>query len=313
MELRQLRYFVILAEELHFGRAAQRHHIGQSALSQQLRLLERELGVRLLDRSTHHVQLTRCGKTFLAEVRKILAQVDRAVALARSERERPTLRVGILDPSYDSMPLVLNEVQERFPDLKIHQIRASLPQQYQWLGDGRLDVGFGRAFLTPPEIASKVFRLDHIGVLVSAHHRFAGLEAVPVKMLAGERVMLSDDDHAPEFNQLVTELCRSADVVPTPYPGSSDHVHGALLPVSRGRCVYCVPASGAPLSPQVVWRRLIAPDAVYPWSVLWRGDDESSHVRAVVECAMKLARERGWLRDTAGVERSRHVHAQIGA
>ncbi|MCO6005438.1 LysR substrate-binding domain-containing protein [Actinoallomurus purpureus] len=312
MELRQLRYFVILAEELHFGRAAQRHHIGQSALSQQLRLLERELGVRLLDRSTHHVQLTCCGKAFLTEARKILSQVERAVALARSERERPTLRVGILDPSYDSMPLVLNELQERYPDLKIQQVRASLSQQYQWLSDGRLDVGFGRAFLTPPEIASKVFRLDRLGVLLSAHHRFASLEAVPVKMLAGERVMMHDDDQAPEFNQLFTELCRSADVVPTPYPGSSDHVHGTLLPVSRRRCVFCVPASGAPLSPQVVWRRLIEPDAVYPWSVLWRSDDESSHVRAVVECALQLARERGWLRDTAGVERPQHVYAQIG-
>ncbi|MEV5749470.1 LysR substrate-binding domain-containing protein [Actinoallomurus sp. NPDC052308] len=312
MELRQLRYFVILAEELHFGRAAQRHHIGQSALSQQLRLLERELGVRLLDRSTHHVKLTGCGKTFLAEARKILAQVDRAVALARSERERPTLRVGILDPSYDSMPLVLNEVQERFPDLKIHQVGASLPQQYQWLSDGRLDVGFGRAFLTPPEIASKVFRLDRLGVLVSADHRLAGMETVPVKMLADERVMLSDDDQTPEFNQLVIELCRSADVVPTPYHGSSDHVHGALLPVSRGRCVYCVPASGVPASPQVVWRRLVGPDAVYPWSVLWRTGDKSSHVRAVVECAMKLARERGWLRDGAGTERPQHVYAQVG-
>ncbi|HUR01400.1 MAG TPA: LysR family transcriptional regulator [Nonomuraea sp.] len=83
MELRQLRYFVTLAEELHFGRAAAREHIVQSALSQQVQRLERELGVRLLDRSTHHVGLTTAGAVFLVEVRQILDHVNRAKQAAR--------------------------------------------------------------------------------------------------------------------------------------------------------------------------------------------------------------------------------------
>ena len=84
MELRQLRYFVTLAEELHFGRAAEREHIVQSALSQQVQRLERELGVRLLERSTHHVELTAAGVVFLVEARQILAHVDRADAEVRA-------------------------------------------------------------------------------------------------------------------------------------------------------------------------------------------------------------------------------------
>ena len=83
MELRQLRYFVTLAEELHFGRAAEREHIVQSALSQQVQRLERELGVRLVERSTHHVALTAAGVVFLVEARQILAHADRAAAAAR--------------------------------------------------------------------------------------------------------------------------------------------------------------------------------------------------------------------------------------
>lgn len=84
MELRQLRYFVTLAEELHFGRAAEREHIVQSALSQQVQRLERELGVRLVERSTHHVALTAAGVLFLVEARQILAHADRAAQVART-------------------------------------------------------------------------------------------------------------------------------------------------------------------------------------------------------------------------------------
>src|SRR6185503_14284753 len=123
MELRQLRYFVTLAEELHFGRAAEREHIVQSALSQQVQRLERELGVRLLERSTHHVSLTAAGAVFLVEARQILAHVDRAAGVARrAEGAAATLRVGIIDSSYDSMPQILHEVQARYPGLVIHQV-----------------------------------------------------------------------------------------------------------------------------------------------------------------------------------------------
>jgi DNA-binding transcriptional LysR family regulator len=116
MELRQLRYFVTLAEELHFGRAAAREHIVQSGLSQQVQRLERELGVRLLERSTHHVALTVAGSVFLVEARQILAQVERAAEVARSAVESsPRLRVGIIDAGCESMPQILQALHD--PDL----------------------------------------------------------------------------------------------------------------------------------------------------------------------------------------------------
>ena len=167
MELRQLRYFVTLAEELHFGRAAAREHIVQSALSQQVQRLERDLGVRLLARSTHHVALTAAGSAFLAEARQILAHTDRAAAIARSAAEASAaLRVAIIDSSYDSMPQILHEVQAGYPGLVIHQVEASVPEQYRQLADGRLDVGIGRAAQAPPQVASHLFRHDPLGVLV---------------------------------------------------------------------------------------------------------------------------------------------------
>jgi len=197
MELRQLRTFITLAEELHFGRAAAREHVAQSALSQQLQRLERELGVLLLERTTHQVRLSAAGAAFLLEARSILDRVDRAVVAAqRAARSTPSLRVGVVDAGYDSMPLILHEVQQRYPDLEIHQVEAGVPEQFQQLADGRLDVGLGRASLAPPEVAAELFRLDPLGVLVAEGHPFAGQSAVPVAALAAEPLLLAEEERA---------------------------------------------------------------------------------------------------------------------
>jgi len=296
MELRQLRYFVTLAEELHFGRAAEREHIVQSALSQQVQRLERELGVRLLERSTHHVALTAAGVVFLVEARQILAHADRAADAARNTAGTSApLRVGIIDSSYDSMPQILHEVQARYPGLVIHQVEASVPEQYQQLTDGRLDVGVGRAALAPPQVASLLFRQDPLGVLVPAGHPFAELDGVPAAALAMEPLLLAEDARAPEFNQFTVEMCRAAGFTPTVYQGTVESIRAAADLVAAGRCLYCVPSSCIAALPGTTWRPLIEPASSYPWSVLWRAADNSGHVRAVVTCAEAMSKRLNWL------------------
>ncbi|MDN3351474.1 LysR substrate-binding domain-containing protein [Actinomadura sp. DC4] len=296
MELRQLRYFVTLAEELHFGRAAAREHIVQSALSQQLQRLERELGVRLLERSTHHVGLTVAGAAFLIEARKIVAQVDRAAQIARNAAGSSLrLRVGIIDASYDSMPQILHEVQARHPDLVIHQVEAGVPEQYQQLLDGRLDVGIGRAALAPPGVASHLFRDDPLGVLVPDGHRFTAMDGVPVATLAREPLLLAEDGRAPEFNQFVVEMCRAAGFTPAVYEGTVESIRAAASLVAGGRCLYCVPSSCISALPGTIWRPLVEPMSHYPWSILWRAAETSDLVRTVIDCARAMSKRLGWL------------------
>jgi DNA-binding transcriptional LysR family regulator len=296
MELRQLRYFVALAEELHFGRAAAREHIVQSALSQQLQRLERELGARLLERSTHHVQLTPAGSAFLIEARRILAHVERvAVVVQRAAGSVATLRVGVVDASYDSMPLILRQVREQYPDLEIHELEAGVPEQLRMLLDGRLDVGLGRAWPETAEVAAELFRLDPLGVLVPEDHRLATVPRVPVATLAAEPLLLAEQGRAPEFNQFVIELCRSVGFVPRVYRGTVESLRAAADLVLQGRCVVCVPASCVSVVAGIVWRPLVEPVSRYPWSVLWRAGEGSEYVRAVVAAARRLARELGWL------------------
>ncbi len=296
MEIRQLRYFVTLADELHFGRAAAREHIVQSALSQQLQRLERELGVRLLERSTHHVQLTPEGSVFLLEARQILAQVDRARDVAqRSAKAAPALRVGLVDASYDSMAQILRLLMERHPELEIHQIEEGMPQQVKMLLDGRLDIGLARASRLPSGVASELVRLDRMGVLVSAHHRLTVLPSVPVAALAGMPLLFCDEGRGPEFNEFLSELCRVAGFVPVVYPGTVTSVRGAHDLVVRGRCVLVAPSSSADGLRGVVWKQLTEPVSRYPWSLLWRAGDKSRHVRAALACARVLAAEHDWL------------------
>jgi DNA-binding transcriptional LysR family regulator len=296
MELRQLRYFVTLAEELHFGRAAAREHIVQSALSQQLQRLERELGVRMLERTTHHVQLTPAGSTFLIEARQILAHVERAeVATQRAASSDPTLRVGIVDASYDSMPQILRPVREQYPGLEIHEMEAGVPEQFRMLMNGQLDVGLGRACPAPPEVVAELVRLDPLGVLVSEGHRLAVVPSVPVARLAVEPLLLAEQGRAPEFNQFVIELCRSVGFVPMVYRGTVESLRAAADLVVQGRCVVCAPASCVSVVAGIVWRPLVEPVSRYPWSVLWRVGEGSDYVHAVVSAARRLSRELGWL------------------
>jgi DNA-binding transcriptional LysR family regulator len=205
------------------------------------------------------------------------------------------LRVGIIDSSYDSMPQILHEVQARYPGLMIHQVEASVPEQYQQLIDGRLDVGVGRAALAPPQIASLLFRQDPLGVLVPTAHPFAELDGVSVAALAREPLLLAEDARAPEFNQFTIEICRSAGFTPTVYRGTVESIRAAAALVAQGRCLYCVPSSCIAALPGTVWRPLTEPASDYPWSVLWRAADDSGHVRAVVSCAQAMSKRLGWL------------------
>ena len=261
MELQQLRYFVTLAEELHFGRAAAREHIVQSALSQQLQRLERELGC---DSAGAHdppraAERGRCRFPDRRAADPRARRTRAAVSAQRAARSTPSLRVGVVDASYDSMPLILHEVQQQHADLEIHQVEVGVPEQFQRLVDGRLDVGLGRASLAPSTVASELFRLDPLGVLVAEGHRLRDAERVPVATLAAEPLLLSEEERAPEFNQFVIELCRSVGFIPTLYKGTVDSIRASVDLVAQQRCVLCAPSSCAPTPAGIVWRPLVAP------------------------------------------------------
>jgi hypothetical protein len=144
-------------------------------------------------------------------------------------------------------------------------------------------------------VASELFRLDPLGVLVAESHPLAMQTAVPVATLAAEPLLLSEEERAPEFNQFVIELCRSVGFIPTLYKGTVDSIRASVDLVAHQRCVLCAPSSCLPTPAGIVWRPLVAPLSRYPWSVLWRAGDSSEHVSSLVRAARTLSQQLGWL------------------
>lgn len=161
MELRQLRYFVALAEELHFGRAARRVHVSQPPLSQQIRALEEELGARLFDRTSRRVLLTPEGEAFLEDVRGVLRGLEEAVDRVRgvAQGERGRLRVGFVGSAVSTrFPAGVAAFRERHPAVRLELRESGTLVQRRAIAEGRLDVGLFRNLgETPDDLTTEPF------------------------------------------------------------------------------------------------------------------------------------------------------------
>ena len=220
MELRHLRYFIAVAEELNFTRAATRLHIGQPPLSMQIRDLEEEIGVRLFERGPRRVALSTAGERFLLHARRILDGVEEAVAEARraARGELGELRVGFTSslPFTDLLPDALNAYRRRFPQVRLQLREMFTPEQFQALVRGELDVGFVRlqAGTPPAGIVLREVARNPLRLVVNAAHRLAGAAQVRLAELAGEDFISFPADVGTDLPGVLRALCRQAGFEP---------------------------------------------------------------------------------------------------
>jgi DNA-binding transcriptional LysR family regulator len=228
VELRQLRYFATVAEELHFGRAAERLLIAQSVVSQQIRRLERELGVVLFDRSSRHVRLTEAGRAFLPEAQAVLDARERAVAsVARfTEHRSRVLRLGTSSGLGDRLTAVLDGLARRLPDTQVELISVPTRDRLGLVADGGLDAAFIRGEPdVVPEAASlrllPVWR-DALVVALSERNPAADASDLTLTDLAKLPLWLVERRTNRALVDLVVRACRDAGFEPTlgrVYPG----------------------------------------------------------------------------------------------
>ncbi|MEU8968524.1 LysR family transcriptional regulator [Streptomyces monashensis] len=224
MELRQLRYFVAVAEELHFARAAERLLIAQSAVSQQVRRLERELGADLFDRSPRRVRLTEAGQRFLPAAREVLAAEQRARAAvadysaARGER----LRVGTSTGMGDRLDQVLEALAELAPGLRVELASAPTAVRLERVARGELDAAFVRGVEEGPDGVRLVpVWQDRLLVVLGGRHALASQSRVELGELAGLPLYLTARRNNPPLVDLVVGACRDAGFEPVAGPAAS--------------------------------------------------------------------------------------------
>jgi DNA-binding transcriptional LysR family regulator len=232
VELRQLEYFVAVAEHLHFGRAAEALTIGQPAVSQQLARLERELGVGLLDRSSRRVRLTPAGSRFLPEARAVLAAVERARlrAVDAAPRRITTLRIGSSAGLGDRLARVLAELEAMEPPVVATLVTAPTRARLERVAAGQLDAAFVRGVSSASGVELIEMWEDRLLVLLPARHELADRDVVPLTELAGLPLRIVARRANPPLVDLVMAACANAGFTPrlADYPEAVQDVLAAV-------------------------------------------------------------------------------------
>jgi DNA-binding transcriptional LysR family regulator len=215
VEVRQLRYFVAVAEELHFGRAAERLHVAQPAVSQQVGRLERELGVRLLERTSRRVVLTSDGKRLLDEARAALSAVDRVhtVAAELSAGRAAVLRVGTTPGVGPRLSRAAARWRAVVPDLTLVLVDGTVAEHIAALRAGKLNIALVRGMVGAPDLQAVEVWREPLQVLLPAAHPAAADPAVPAAALAELTLRLPDRGSDPALHDALLAACSAAGIV----------------------------------------------------------------------------------------------------
>lgn len=294
MELRHLRYFVTVAEELHFGRAAERLHMSQPPLSTQIRALEEELGVRLLNRTQRHVSLTQAGNVFLQEARQILGRLDHAVLMTRrAERgEIGELVIGFISVAdYNVLPSVLRDFRRRHPLVNLSLKEATTDAQLEDLLNGRIDVGFVLPPIVEPALESvAILREPLIAALPKRHPAAARPGKIPLAALADSPFILFPRHMAPGLYDDMVSFCRTAGFSPR-VEQEAIQMQTIVSLVSADLGVSIIPESLKNLQRTgVVYRQLKDASPLIEIHLAWRRQDALPALRLFVEMATSTAK-----------------------
>jgi DNA-binding transcriptional LysR family regulator len=296
LDLRLLRSFVAVADELHFTRAATRLHVAQQALSRDIRRLELQLGAPLFVRSTRQVTLTPDGERLLAHARSLLALNDAALGELRGP-SRPLL-VDVIGEGLTPTRIVdaarLAAPQFEFTMRFGGGMGAAIPQ----LLAGRIDVAFGRTEglgrSFPAELTRRLVRYEPLALLVADDHPLAALSDVPCERLRGMEVDASaGNDDAPEWVDLAVSLLEAFGGRPSaPHPhvvGTGEtarHLRSHGLPI--------LTMSECPDVPGAVMRPLVEPVPLYEWAIVHRGDATHPGLATLRAVAAEVATKEAW-------------------
>lgn len=291
MELRQIKYFIAVAEELHFGRAAERCHIAQPPLSQQIKKLEDELGVRLLERTSRRVKLTPEGTEFLRRCRDIMDRIEEAVVCVQDMAEglEGQLRVGFIGPaSLSKLPQAIRAFREKNPNIRLDFSAKSTTEQLPMLRGDRLDVAFVRLFgHDVTGLNFMVFLREPYVLALPEGHRFTDRERLDITDLEGEPLIFNQRIAQPALYRSLMGSFHKAGFMPNIVQEVNTEQSTVAL-VATGLGCALVPASSAgDQRSGVVFKPLDGDLPQWEITALWKDKNES----AILQKFLKVVSE----------------------
>jgi DNA-binding transcriptional LysR family regulator len=282
LDPRLLRPFVVLAEELHFGRAAVRLHVTQPTLSQQIRRLEAQLGVTLLDRTSRSVELSEAGRALLGHARAAVEAADAAQAVGRefAAGRRGELRLGFSPGTHYIAQRMLAELSRTSPEIRVSARQDNTGVLTRLVGAGELEVALGFCSEPGADVAVEPLLEERAVLAVHQDHPLARRRSVTLAELDRATFALVDPAGGPGYNAAVRAHCRSAGFEPrvTPRP------HGPLAwetAVRTGGCVGLTTRSAAPATARCVRLLRLEPPVAFPIALV--------HARAMGPAARAFA------------------------
>lgn len=293
MELRHINSFIAVAEELHFGRASKRLNISQPPLSQQIKQLEEEVGVRLFNRTRRRVEITSAGRVFLVEARRIMALTKEAVRQAnRADKgEIGRLSLGFIgSANYSVLPRVIREFRKQYQDIELSLTEMNTTNQMEALHDNRIHVGFMR----PPQgiedegiSVEPVFR-ESLVVAMPGNHPLKKETSLPLRLLAKEPFIMIPRQKGPGFFDHIIALCQNKGFSPCIVLEASQF-HTVIGLVAAGIGVSIVPSSMQRSRIRGVAFRRIAEGTETVLDMAWVTDNPSPVLLNFIGLARKAA------------------------
>lgn len=294
MDLRQLRYFVTVAQERNFTRAAEILHIAQPPLSRQIQQLEQDLGVQLISRGSRPLRLTDAGRVLYEQALQVLGRVEQMRAATRrvGMNEGGVLSIGFVASTlYSGLPTVVRKLRQHSPDLDIQLLEMMSVQQIDGLKTGRIDIGFGRVRHNDPAVARILLREERLALAIpSSMPLAASTDPVPLAEISGQKLIVYPKEPRPGFADQVLTLMHDHDVRPSEVQEVRE-IQTALGLVAAETGVCVIPASARQLRSDVRYRLLDSEHATSPIIMSHRANDNSRHIDLVKQLIEEMYAE----------------------
>ena len=290
MDIRQLKYFVAVANTRNFTRASEQLHIAQPPLSRQIQLLEGELGVQLIMRNTRPLKLTEAGRVFYEQALQILNRLDQLKTTTQQigMNQRQRLSIGFVASTlYGGLPKLVRQLRQRYPDVDIQLVELTSMQQLAALKSGRIDVGLGRIRSNDASVARTVLREERLALAIPLGSPLATSDKdISLKVLNGQTLIIYPKEPRPSFADHILNLVNERGIRPSDIHEVRE-IQAALGLVAAESGLCLVPSS-ARLRNDLHYRLIDDPRATSPIILMHRLNDNAWYINAVKELAAQI-------------------------